>query len=49
MDKIAFHIYECEHCAVVFAVEQAFDEQHLVKCPVCCAESAVEDIRDGEM
>ena len=44
-----FHIYECEECALVFAVEQAFDEQELVKCPVCLDDKALKDIGAGEM
>jgi predicted nucleic acid-binding Zn ribbon protein len=43
-----FHIYECEDCVVSFAVEVAFEEQDLVKCPICSEEN-LRDIATGEL
>jgi hypothetical protein len=45
----AFHIYECEDCIVSFAVEQAYEDQSAVKCPICCSDEAIRDVASGEM
>lgn len=47
--KRLFHVYECEDCAVVFAVEQAYEDQSEVCCPICWDDAALEDIGSGEM
>ncbi|KFZ32344.1 hypothetical protein LR68_03348 [Anoxybacillus sp. BCO1] len=47
--KIAVHVYECKSCEVVFAVSQDFEEQHLVKCPVCKTDKALQDVSAGEL
>ena len=43
-----YHIYECEDCIVSFAVEIAFEEQDLVKCPICSEEN-LRDVATGKM
>lgn len=43
-----FHIYECEDCILTFAVEQVFEDQSEVKCPVCAGET-LRDVAAGEM
>jgi hypothetical protein len=43
-----YQIYECVDCIVSFAVELAFEEHDLVKCPICCEEN-LRDIATGEM
>ncbi|KIQ93369.1 putative regulatory protein, FmdB family [Anoxybacillus thermarum] len=47
--KIAVHVYECKSCDVVFAVSQDFEEQHLVQCPVCKTDEALQDLSVGEL
>ncbi|WP_078428795.1 helix-turn-helix transcriptional regulator [Alkalihalobacterium alkalinitrilicum] len=49
MRKRPYHIYECEDCTLVFAVEQAFDSQEDVCCPVCWSDDQLRDIGAGEM
>lgn len=43
------HVYECEECVVTFAVEQAFEDQSAVNCPVCCNDDAIRDVAAGEI
>jgi predicted nucleic acid-binding Zn ribbon protein len=43
------HIYECGGCVVTFTVEQAFEEQHLIQCPVCCQDAILRDVGEGEI
>lgn len=43
-----FHIYECEDCIVSFAVEIAFQEQDLIKCPICSEEN-LRDVATGKL
>jgi len=43
-----FHVYECQDCVLTFAVEQAFEDQSCVKCPVCFGEDIC-DVASGEM
>lgn len=43
------HIYECEGCVVTFAVEQSFEEQDRVQCPVCCQDNLLRDVGEGEI
>ncbi|MCX8047314.1 hypothetical protein [Anoxybacillus ayderensis] len=33
----------------MFAVSQDFEEQHLVKCPVCKTDKALQDVSAGEL
>jgi predicted nucleic acid-binding Zn ribbon protein len=47
--KRPYHIYECEACVLVFAVEQAFDDQEQVNCPVCQCDETLRDCGSGEM
>jgi putative FmdB family regulatory protein len=47
--KQLFHVYECNDCVVSFAVEQAFEEQDLVKCPICGEDESLRDVAAGEM
>lgn len=47
--KREYHIYECEDCCVVFAVEQAFLQQSEVSCPVCQDDVEIYCIAEGEM
>jgi putative FmdB family regulatory protein len=49
MLKIPVHRYECNNCNVHFMVEQAFEEQHLIKCPVCNEDENIEDLGPGEV
>lgn len=44
-----YHIYCCDECVLVFAVEQAFDQQDQVQCPVCLDDDHVRSIAHGEM
>ena len=44
-----FHVYECEDCVLTFAVEQAFEDQCEVCCPVCWNGDAIRDVASGEM
>ncbi|MEH7503259.1 hypothetical protein V7152_14820 [Neobacillus drentensis] len=43
------HIYECEECVVSFTVEQAFEEQDLVRCPICTSDDSIRDVAAGEL
>ncbi|WP_209121555.1 helix-turn-helix domain-containing protein [Alkalihalobacillus sp. BA299] len=47
--KRPFHIYECEDCVLVFAVEQAFETQEDVCCPVCWSDEQLKDVGSGVM
>ena len=47
--KQLFHIYECEDCVVTFAVEQAFEDQSEISCPVCQQDEIIRDVTAGEM
>lgn len=38
-----FHIYKCSECDLNFAVDQKFEEQDAVHCPVCLTDHAIED------
>lgn len=46
--SIPIHRYECPDCVVHFMVEQAFEEQSEIKCPVCKTEN-IEDLGPGEV
>lgn len=46
---VPVHVYECEDCIFTFAVEQAWEEQELVSCPVCHCEDTIRDVGPGEM
>jgi rubrerythrin len=46
---IPYHIYECEECIVSFAVEQAFEDQSEVKCPICSTDDFLRDVCAGQM
>ncbi|WP_428909447.1 hypothetical protein [Niallia sp. Krafla_26] len=48
MHKHLFHVYECQDCILTFAVEQAFEEQSAVCCPVCHDDN-LSDVASGEM
>lgn len=43
------HVYECEDCIVTFSVEQAFEDQSVVKCPVCLTDDHLRDIASGTL
>lgn len=45
---IPFHVYECDDCVVTFAVEQAYEDQSEVTCPIC-GEENLKDLCSGEM
>lgn len=47
--KRPYHVYECEDCCLVFAVEQAFENQSDVCCPVCLDDIELKTIGSGEM
>lgn len=36
MIKVLVHRYECPDCVVHFAIEQAYEDQSAVKCPILC-------------
>lgn len=44
-----YHIYGCESCDLIFAVEVAYEEQSAVVCPVCNLERGLAEIGYGEM
>lgn len=41
------HVYECEKCILTFAVEQEFEDQTAVTCPVCHSEESIRDVGGG--
>ena len=45
--NISYHIYECTDCIVNFGVEQAFEDQSEVKCPVCLSDDHLIDVGSG--
>jgi predicted nucleic acid-binding Zn ribbon protein len=47
--KVLVHVYECEDCDVLFAVSQSFEEQHLLKCPVCKTDKELHELPSGEL
>lgn len=47
--KRPYHIYECEECCLVFAVEQAHENQEDIVCPLCQEDEYMIDIGEGEM
>lgn len=47
--KRAYHIYNCEFCCLTFAVEQAFENQDEVMCPVCFTDDDLQTVGHGEM
>jgi DNA-directed RNA polymerase subunit RPC12/RpoP len=44
-----YHIYDCSSCILTFAVEQAFEEQDAIVCPVCTSGEHIDDVGSGEM
>jgi predicted nucleic acid-binding Zn ribbon protein len=48
MNNIPFHLYECAECVLLFAVEQAFEDQSSICCPNC-GEEKINDVAAGEM
>ncbi|MBB5356669.1 hypothetical protein HNR43_002681 [Anoxybacillus mongoliensis] len=34
---------------MVFAVSQDFEEQHLVQCPICKTDRAIQEVSSGEL
>ncbi|MFS0820786.1 hypothetical protein [Bacillus sp. 1P02SD] len=44
-----FHVYECSDCSVTFAVEQAYEDQSDVCCPICWTDTNLRDVASGEM
>lgn len=44
-----FHVYECGGCNLTFAVEQAYEHQSEVCCPVCKDDKHMNDAGDGLM
>jgi predicted nucleic acid-binding Zn ribbon protein len=46
--NIPVHVYECEDCILVFAVEMAFEDQSVICCPSCGTEE-INDVADGEL
>lgn len=45
--NVLVHVYECEECTLTFMVEQAFEEQDLIHCPVCCMDDNLRDAGEG--
>lgn len=48
MNHISVHVYECEECVLLFAVEQAFEDQSNICCPNC-GEENITDVAAGEI
>lgn len=48
MNNIAVHLYECEECVLLFAVEQALEDQSSICCPNC-GEENLTDVAAGEV
>jgi predicted nucleic acid-binding Zn ribbon protein len=46
--NIPVHVYECEECILVFAVEMAFEDQSEICCPNCGNED-INDVAAGEL
>lgn len=46
--KIPVHVYECGDCGVLFAVEQALEDQSGIYCPDCGCED-LDDVAAGEL
>jgi len=44
-----FHVYECEHCVLTFAIEQAFENQSDICCPNCLEDEWIRDVGEGGM
>lgn len=44
---VHLHHYECESCLVFFAVEQAYEDQELVNCPICGTDDHLKDVGAG--
>lgn len=49
INERAYHIYECESCVLVFAVEQAFEDQSIITCPSCKDDNWIRDRGYGVM
>lgn len=47
MKNIRMHFYCCEGCIVMFGVEEAFEDQSSVACPVCHSSDLLEDAGYG--
>jgi putative FmdB family regulatory protein len=47
--KVLVHVYECEDCDVLFSVSQAFEEHHLLQCPMCKTDKAIRELSSGEL
>lgn len=47
--KQLFHVYECSDCCVTFAVEQDYEDQTDVMCPICGDQGTIEDVASGLM
>jgi hypothetical protein len=43
------HVYECEDCVVSFSIEQAYEDQDAVKCPICESADYIRDVAAGEL
>jgi predicted nucleic acid-binding Zn ribbon protein len=41
--------YQCEDCCLVFAVEQSFQEQDVIMCPVCHTDAHMDLVGEGSM
>lgn len=44
-----FHVYECEECVLIFAVEQECEDQSDVCCPICWQDNHLKDVASGVM
>ena len=39
-----YHVYYCSHCDIKFAVDQKFEDQSDVRCPLCIDDNDLSDI-----
>jgi putative FmdB family regulatory protein len=46
--NVPVHVYECGDCGVLFAVEQALEDQSEICCPNCGTEE-IDDVAAGEL
>lgn len=43
------HMYRCDSCELNFAVDQSFEAQSDLVCPLCCTDTHMQDIGSGEI
>ncbi|MGO4890320.1 hypothetical protein ACJ2A9_21440 [Anaerobacillus sp. MEB173] len=43
------HVYECNDCDAIFAVDQDFEDHSAVQCPICLTDRKLKDVSEGEI